>query len=417
MLNHPTLDRLRELGLDGMAKGFCDLAANPESRALEHAEWLGLLVEQEATLRQQKRFAARARAAKLRHAATVEDVDFRTPRGLDRALFLRLASGDWIREHRHCLITGPCGTGKSWLACALGDKACRDNLSVLYQRSSRLFASLALARGDGRYARLMRQLARVDLLILDDWGPEPLAAEQRRDLLEIVEDRGSVAAFRCRRRPGRSRPWRDGGERPRCGQDQSFKGRQFTAEVILWAVRWYLMFPISYRDLELMLAGPRRRGGPHDHLPLDPGLCRGVGEADPAAPADEQRLLAGGRDLRSGEGPLDVSVSGGGQPRPDDRLPALGEARCGGGEAVLPQGFGAAAYGEPAHHHRRQEPRLSESRRGDEGRRRAVAPLSAAPMQIPEQHCRTGPPAHQTSGPARARLRRLLDGSTNTGWL
>jgi DNA replication protein DnaC len=87
------------------------------------------------------------------------------------------------------LITGKCGTGKSWLACALGDKACRDNLSVLYQRCPRLFAALALARGDGRYARLMRQLAKVDLLILDDWGPEPLTAEQRRDLLEIVEDR------------------------------------------------------------------------------------------------------------------------------------------------------------------------------------------------------------------------------------
>ena len=102
---------------------------------------------------------------------------------------MRLASCDWIREHRHCLITGPCGVGKSWLACALGDKACRENLSVLYQRSSRLFAALALARGDGRYARLMRQLTRVDLLILDDWGPEPLTAEQRRDLLEIVDDR------------------------------------------------------------------------------------------------------------------------------------------------------------------------------------------------------------------------------------
>jgi DNA replication protein DnaC len=189
LLNHPTLDRLRELGLDGMAKGFQDMMANPESRALDHPEWLGLLVEQEATLRQQRRFEARARNAKLRHAATVEDVDFRTARGLDRAMFLRLASCDWIREHRHCLISGPCGTGKSWLACALGDKACRENLSVLYQRSSRLFAGLALARGDGRYARLMRQLARADLLILDDWGPEPLNTEQRRDLLEIVEDR------------------------------------------------------------------------------------------------------------------------------------------------------------------------------------------------------------------------------------
>jgi len=189
MLNHPTLDRLTELGLDGMAKGFRELAANPESRALEHAEWLGLLVEQEATLRQQRRFAARARTAKLRHAATIEDVDYRTQRGLDRTMFQRLVTCDWIREHRHCLITGPCGAGKSWLACALGDKACRENLSVLYQRSTRMFANLALARGDGRYARLMRQFARVDLLILDDWGPEPLTAEQRRDLLEIVEDR------------------------------------------------------------------------------------------------------------------------------------------------------------------------------------------------------------------------------------
>ena len=195
MLNNPTLDRLRELGLDGMAKGFRDLAANPESRALEHAEWLGLLVEQEATFRQQRRFEARARAAKLRHAATVEDVDFKTPRGLDRTLFLRLANCDWIREHRHCLITGPCGTGKSWLACALGDKGCRGNLSVLYQRSPRLFPALALARGDGRYARLMGQLAKVDLLILDDWGPEPLTAEQRRDLLEIVEDRYNTGSL------------------------------------------------------------------------------------------------------------------------------------------------------------------------------------------------------------------------------
>src|SRR5271165_69203 len=195
VLNHPTLDRLRELGLAGMAKGFRDLAANPESRALEHAEWLGLLVDQEVTLRQQKRFEARTRTAKLRQAATVEDVDFLKPRGLDRTLFLHLASCDWVREHRHCLITGACGTGKSFIACALGDKACRENLSVLYQRSSRLFAALALARGDGRYARLMRQLARVNLLILDDWGPEPLTAEQRRDLLEIVEDRYNAGSL------------------------------------------------------------------------------------------------------------------------------------------------------------------------------------------------------------------------------
>jgi DNA replication protein DnaC len=158
-------------------------------------QWLGILLEHEMTLRQQKRFEARARTAKLRHLASVEDIDYRAARGLDRTLFLKLAGCDWIREHRHCLLTGPCGVGKSWLACALGFKACRENLSVLYQRVPRLFALLALGRGDGRYAKLMRQLGRVDLLILDDWGPEPLLPEQQRDLLEIVEDRYNAGSL------------------------------------------------------------------------------------------------------------------------------------------------------------------------------------------------------------------------------
>jgi DNA replication protein DnaC len=189
MLHHPTLDQLHELGLHGLAKGFQDLASNPEAAALGQAEWLGLLLDHEITLRRQKRFEARAKRARLRQAATVEDVDFRAGRGLDRSLFLKLAGCGWIRESRHVLITGPTGIGKSWLACALGHNACRENLSVLYQRLPRLFASLALARGDGRYATVLRSLARVNLLILDDWGPEPLTAEQRRDLLEIIEDR------------------------------------------------------------------------------------------------------------------------------------------------------------------------------------------------------------------------------------
>ena len=189
MLTHPTLDLLHKLGLHGMAKGYKELETQPEAPGLAHAEWLALLLEHETTLRRQRRFESRARAAKLRQSAAVEDVDYRAPRGLDRAVFLKLTGCDWIREHRHCLLTGPAGVGKSWLACALGYKACRENLSVLYQRVPRLFAALALARGDGRYAKLLRQLARVDLLILDDWGPEPLLAEQQRDLLEIVEDR------------------------------------------------------------------------------------------------------------------------------------------------------------------------------------------------------------------------------------
>lgn len=189
MLTHPTLDMLNELGLHGMANGFQDLASQPEARALEHAEWLALLLERETTLRRQKRFEARARAARLRHAAQVEDTDFRAARGLDRGIFLKLAGCDWIRERHGLLLTGPAGVGKSWLACALGQKACREDFSVAYHRAPRLFAALGLARGDGRYARLLKALARTDLLILDDWGPEKLNDDQRRDLLEIVEDR------------------------------------------------------------------------------------------------------------------------------------------------------------------------------------------------------------------------------------
>jgi len=189
MLAHPTLDQLHALGLHGLAKGFKELEHKPEARSLDHPEWLGLLLEYELTLRRQKQFEARARVARLRHAASVEDVDYQVPRGLDRALFLKLAACDWITERRNLLITGAAGLGKSWLACALGHKACRENLSVLYVRVPRLFADLAAAHGDPRYARLLRSLARVKLLILDDWGPEALTAEQARDLLEIVEDR------------------------------------------------------------------------------------------------------------------------------------------------------------------------------------------------------------------------------------
>ena len=189
MLAHPTLDQLHALGLYGLAKGFKELEHKPEARSLEHSEWLGLLLEYEATLRRQKQFEARARVARLRYPASVEDVDYQAPRGLDRALFLKLAACDWIAERRNLLITGAAGLGKSWLSCALGHKACRENISVLYTRVPRLFAELGAARGDVRYARLLRSIARATLLVLDDWGPEALSADQARDLLEIIEDR------------------------------------------------------------------------------------------------------------------------------------------------------------------------------------------------------------------------------------
>jgi DNA replication protein DnaC len=189
LLTHPTLDLLHQLGLNGMAKAFGEIEPSGEATTLTHPEWLALLLDQEVSYRRDRRLLARLRYARLRHQAAVEDIDYRTARGFDRSLFQNLVQGGWIDAHENLILCGPTGIGKSWLASALAHKACRDNRSVLYQRIPKLFADLALARGDGRYARLLRVLGRVQLLILDDWGLEPLDAAARHDLLEILEER------------------------------------------------------------------------------------------------------------------------------------------------------------------------------------------------------------------------------------
>ena len=180
MLKHPTLDQLHTLGLYGMAKAFADLAAADQAKDLAHADWLALLLDMEASWRRDKRLTARLRAAKLRQQASIEDVDYRAARGLDRALFQKLSEGDWIDAHDNLALVGPSGVGKS-----------RDNRSVLYHRWPKLCEDLALARGDGRHPRLIKSIARADLLILDDFGLEPLDAGARHDLLEILEERYS----------------------------------------------------------------------------------------------------------------------------------------------------------------------------------------------------------------------------------
>jgi DNA replication protein DnaC len=190
MLNHPTLDQLKALKLSGMADAFIELQSNDASDDLSHAEWLALLLDRETANRNTKRLNTRLRTAKLRHVgAAIEDVDYRSPRKLDKTLFLELSTCKWIKDHRSLLITGPCGIGKTWLGCALGQSACRNDYTVVYKRVPRLFAELELAHGDGRFPRLFRSLVKCDLLILDDWGPDRLNAGQRRDLMEIVEDR------------------------------------------------------------------------------------------------------------------------------------------------------------------------------------------------------------------------------------
>jgi DNA replication protein DnaC len=194
MLTHPTHDRLIALGLVGMAKAFEEQRQQPNVASLTFEERLGLLVDREAIERENKRLVTRLKFANLRQNATIEDLNTKAARGLDKALFAKLATGEWIARRQDLLITGKTGTGKSWLACALGHKACRDDRPVLYHRVPRLLDALALARGDGRHARLLKSLARAQLLILDDWGLAPMTSEQGRDLLEIVDDRHGRAS-------------------------------------------------------------------------------------------------------------------------------------------------------------------------------------------------------------------------------
>lgn len=192
MLTHPTLDKLHQLRLNGMAKAFEEQLNTPDIAQLSTEERLGLMVDRELTARAERRMHTRLRQAKLRHAATVEDIDYRHPRGLDRALMAQLTSATWLGAHHNLLITGPTGIGKSWIACALAQKACREGFSARYVRAPRFFRELTIAKGDGRYAKLITALAKTQLLVLDDFASVALNDEHRRDLLEILDDRYGV---------------------------------------------------------------------------------------------------------------------------------------------------------------------------------------------------------------------------------
>ncbi len=194
MLTTPTLDKLHQMNLQGFLKAFEQQTVSTDLQELTFEERLAMMVDAEYTERLNRRLRTRLKAAKLRLQACMADLDYRTPRGIDKPLVRSLADCRWIHDHLNVLITGSTGTGKTYLACALGHAACMEGLRVFYLRSSRLFPDLQLAKADGRYPRLMRSISRVDLIIVDDWGISTPTDEERRDMLEILEDRHDRAS-------------------------------------------------------------------------------------------------------------------------------------------------------------------------------------------------------------------------------
>jgi DNA replication protein DnaC len=190
MLLEQTLERMRALKLLGMAEALERWRDDPVQRALEPADLIGLLVDAEWSSRESRRLTQRLRNAKLRLAsATLEDLDLSRPRGLSKQLVAELASCSWITRRRNVVVTGPTGTGKSFLACALANRACRLGHAAVYRRASRLFDEAAQARADGSWPQLLARLAKTPVLVVDDFGLEPLAAAERRTLHELLEDR------------------------------------------------------------------------------------------------------------------------------------------------------------------------------------------------------------------------------------
>ena len=189
MLQHPIEEQLQTLRLSGMIKALQEQRNQSSLSELSFEERLGLLLDQEIFLRENKRLQNRLRRAKLKQSACMEDIDYQKSRGLDKKLLARLSSCKWIKEHNNILIVGPCGTGKTYLSCALAHKACLEGYTARYCRLSRLLPELLTSKGDGRYTHILNELSRIEVLILDDFGMVPLVDEYKRDLLEILDDR------------------------------------------------------------------------------------------------------------------------------------------------------------------------------------------------------------------------------------
>ena len=192
MLTNPTMHKLLALSLTGMAAALQEQLGRADYASLAFEDRLGLLVDREALDRDNRRLERNLKAAKLRSNASIEDLDFHHPRGLDRAQILSLAEGQWVGAHQNVLIVGPTGVGKSYLACALAHAALRRGRTALYQRAPRLFGELAIARADGRLPKVLAAWARVDVLVIDDLALQPLTPAQAADLLDVIEDRSQL---------------------------------------------------------------------------------------------------------------------------------------------------------------------------------------------------------------------------------
>lgn len=189
MLTHPNLDKLRQLKCYGMLAAFEEQCQQSDIHTLPFEERIGLLLDREITERENRRLKTRLKQAHLKQSACMEDIDFQHARGLDQSFMLSLASCQWIKDHHNIILLGPAGTGKTYLACALAHKACLNNHSARYYRCARLFESLFMAKADGHYSKIMNQLSKIDVMILDDWCLAHFNNEQRHDMLEILDDR------------------------------------------------------------------------------------------------------------------------------------------------------------------------------------------------------------------------------------
>jgi DNA replication protein DnaC len=196
MLNTQTTHKLRALKLTGMLEAIESQAAQPDLVSLSFDERFGLLVDYEYSFRENRRLARLLKDAKLKHQqASIEDIDFNPRRGLDKSYLMTLANCDWIQKRQHLIFTGPAGAGKTWLACAYGHQACRQAMPVIYKRVPRLLEELKIARGDGSIVKFRTQLAKVNVLILDDWGMVPIDGMGLHDLLELVDDRVNTGSL------------------------------------------------------------------------------------------------------------------------------------------------------------------------------------------------------------------------------